>query len=194
MIIESNPTPKCPSLDFRFAREPWERRQYYVLRRAIFCEEQGIFSDSDRDEQDPEALPIIAVRDQILMSGDVVGVVRIDERSSGLWWGSRLGVDPSYRSMTGFTPKGVFEGREAPTRFSSVGATLIYKAVSTAQAFGCHTFLAHVQRQNVPLFRWLHWFSVEEVTLHGESHHKMKADLSHYPASTVTHEYERQFA
>lgn len=194
MIVESNPTPRCPSLDFRFAREPWERRQYYALRRAIFCEEQGIFSDTDRDDRDSDALPIVAVHDQILMSGDVVGVVRIDEPSPGVWWGSRLGVDPSYRSMTDFTPRGVFEHQEVPTRFSSVGATLIYKAVSTAQAFGCHTFRAHVQRKNVPLFRWLHWRSVEELTLHGEPHHRMEADLSHYPASTMSHDPEPQFA
>lgn len=192
MIIESNPSPQCPSLHFRFAQKPWERSQYYALRRAIFCEEQAIFSDTDQDDRDATALPIIAVRDQIIMSGDVVGVVRIDEPSPGCWWGSRLGVEPSYRTMTEFVPRGVFENGDAPTRFSSVGATLIYKAVSSAQAFGCHRFLAHVQRQNVPLFRWLHWHSVDEVTLHGEPHHKMEADLSHYPASEVPHEFDRQ--
>ena len=39
----------------------------------------------------------------------------------------------------------------------SIGATLIRLAVSSAHALGCETFLAHVQSQNVPLFRALHW-------------------------------------
>jgi hypothetical protein len=192
VIIESNPSPQCPNLHFRCAQAHWEKHQYYALRQTIFCEEQGIFSDTDRDDRDPDALPIVAIHDRVIMNGDVVGVVRIDERSPGVWWGSRLGVESSYRSMTDFTPREVFEDRDSPVRFSSVGAILIYKAVSTAQALGCRKFLAHVQQQNVPLFRWLHWHSVEEVTLHDRPHHRMEADLSHYPASEVLHGLDRQ--
>lgn len=187
MILDTPSSPQCRHLYVRFARAPWERRGYYALRRDIFCEEQGIFDETDRDEHDPDALPIVAVRNCMGVGDEVVGVVRIDERAPGVWWGSRLGVAESYRSMTDFTAHGVFDG-EPPSGFSSVGATLIYKAVSSAHAFGCRRFYAHVQRQNVPFFRRLHWSSLEEVTLHGRRHHRMEADLSHYPASAFPHE------
>ena len=29
---------------------PWEREQAYALRRQVFCREQGLFADDDRDE------------------------------------------------------------------------------------------------------------------------------------------------
>jgi putative N-acetyltransferase (TIGR04045 family) len=187
VILDPPSTPKCRHLHFRFAREPWERQGYYALRRDIFCEEQGIFEDTDRDEHDADALPIVAVRNCMGVGDEVVGVVRIDERAPGIWWGSRLGVAESYRSLTDFTAHNVFDDEEL-LRFSSVGATLIYKAVSSAHAFGAQRFFAHVQRQNVSLFRRLHWDSIEEVTLHGRLHHKMEADLSCYPASSLVQE------
>ncbi len=191
MILNPPSTPRCRHLYFRFAREPWERQGYYALRREIFCEEQNIFDGTDRDEHDTEALPIVAVRNCMGVGDEVVGVVRIDERMPGVWWGSRLGVAEPYRKLTDFTAHNVFDA-DAPPRFSSVGATLIYKAVTSAHAFGCRRFFAHVQRQNVPLFRRLHWDSIEEVTLHGRRHHKMEADLSHYPATTVAREHALQ--
>lgn len=191
MILDPPSPPRCRHLYFRFAQESWERQGYHALRRTIFCEEQNIFDGTDRDEHDAEALPIVAVRNCMGVGDTVVGVVRIDERAPGIWWGSRLGVEESYRSLTDFTAHDVFNGDE-PLRFSSVGATLIYKAVSSAHAFGCQRFFAHVQRQNVPLFRRLHWDSIEEVTLHGRLHHKMEADLSQYPATTAAHEHALQ--
>ena len=38
------------------------------------------------------------------MEDGVVGVVRIDEREPGLWYGSRLGVAPEYRSIRQLSP------------------------------------------------------------------------------------------
>jgi hypothetical protein len=38
-----------------------------------------------------------------------------------------------------------------------------------------------VQRQNVPLFRRLHWTSLEPKTLRGRPHDLMRADLAAYP-------------
>ncbi len=189
MIADVPASPECRHLSFRFAREQWEKQQYHALRRAIFCQEQGIFEGTDRDERDEEAIPIIAARRYMGLADDVVGVVRIDEPAPGVWWGSRLGVAPRYRSKSDFAAHDVFPNDEPPSRrFSSVGATLIYKAVSTAVALGCRRFYAHVQEQNVRFFRWLHWEIIEEVTLHGRVHQKMEADLSHYPASDYVHE------
>jgi putative N-acetyltransferase (TIGR04045 family) len=62
-----------------------------------------------------------------------------------------------------------------------LGATLIRLAVSSAHARGARMFLAHVQGQNVPLFRRLHWSILKEETLHGRPHALMQADLDHYP-------------
>ena len=62
-----------------------------------------------------------------------------------------------------------------------LGTELIRLAVSTANARGCQTFLAHVQMQNVPLFRRLHWQVLDEVDLHGVRHARMQADLAAYP-------------
>ncbi|POM18068.1 hypothetical protein CSX04_06370 [Burkholderia cepacia] len=58
---------------------------------------------------------------------------------------------------------------------------LIALAVSSAHAEGCRTFVAHVQSQNVPLFRRLHWDALGEETLFGRPHQLMQARLAHYP-------------
>jgi len=146
----------------KHAREGWERREYHRLRRDIFCAEQGIFPNDDRDAVDAVALPIVALGCIAGAGDDVVGVVRIHEPEPGLWWGSRLGVHAQFR------------------RIGSIGAELVRLAVCTATARGCHTFLAHVQSQNVEFFERLHWTSQEQVVLHGRPHHRMSADLAHY--------------
>jgi putative N-acetyltransferase (TIGR04045 family) len=53
--------------------------------------------------------------------------------------------------------------------------------VSTAHARGCQEFYAHVQSQNAPLFRRLHWSTIREIVIHDRPHHFMQADLAHYP-------------
>lgn len=62
-----------------------------------------------------------------------------------------------------------------------LGSELIRLAVRTAHARGCQTFLAHVQKQNAPLFRRLRWKPLAEIDLHGAAHLKMQADLAAYP-------------
>ena len=146
----------------KLAREPWERRGHYRLRREIFCAEQAIFAGDDRDATDDIAHPIVALGCIAGAADDVVGVVRIHQPEPGLWWGSRLGVHVQFR------------------RIGSIGAELVRLAVCTATRFGCHSFLAHVQSQNVEFFERLHWTSQEQVVLHGRPHHRMAADLAHY--------------
>ncbi|MEM1060964.1 MAG: MSMEG_0567/Sll0786 family nitrogen starvation N-acetyltransferase [Planctomycetota bacterium] len=148
----------------KFVEHAWEAAAYGRLRRDVFCGEQGIFDDDDRDAIDDFAKPIVAVSMLGVAADDVVGCVRIDEREPGVWFGSRLAVRPDVRGA-------------AP-----LAAQLIRKAVRSAHALGCHRFLAHVQRRNVRLFRRLHWEKLDEVLIHGRPHALMQADLEHYPA------------
>lgn len=146
----------------RAAREPWELLGYGALRQAVFCREQQLFSDNDLDEHDRVALPIVAVSCAAGMAIDVIGTVRIHEPEPGLWYGSRLAIDGDWRGVP------------------SLAAQLIRAAVCTAHDRGAHTFLAHVQRQNVPLFRRLRWNVVGERIVCGVLHQLMTADLSWY--------------
>ncbi|NIZ15555.1 MSMEG_0567/Sll0786 family nitrogen starvation N-acetyltransferase [Phaeobacter sp. HF9A] len=154
---------QCPGYYIRAASKPFEARGAEALRRRVFVEEQGIFNTHDRDEIDLVATHLVALSTYAHEADQVVGTVRIHEESPRLWWGSRLAVDSGFRQV----------GR--------LGSELIRLAVCTANARGCDTFLAHVQKQNVPLFRRLKWTVLEEVTLHGVPHAKMSADMSFYP-------------
>ncbi|RXZ36924.1 GNAT family N-acetyltransferase [Oxalobacteraceae bacterium CAVE-383] len=147
----------------KLAMTPAERQATRRLRRAVFCEEQGIFDGDDADVIDVLALPIAAVISVPGMPDEVVGTVRIHETEPGVWYGSRLAVAQHAR------------------RIGSIGSGLIKLAVGTAHAYGCKTFLAQVQSQNVPLFRRLHWDTLAEIDVHGRPHHLMQADLAHYP-------------
>jgi len=163
MIIESvRPFVAC-EFRVKFATQAWERRQAAALRREVFCKEQGLFAGDDRDGIDDTAIPLVALSSLGVAHEDVVGTVRIHETEPGTWWGSRLAVSHPYR------------------RIGTIGTSLIRLAVSSAHARGCRRFLAHVQSQNAPLFRALHWHTLEETTLHGHPHHFMQADLAHYP-------------
>jgi putative N-acetyltransferase (TIGR04045 family) len=145
----------------------WERGQAYAVRRSVFCDEQRIFDGDDRDSIDGQAQLIVALACMAGVADAVVGTVRIHESAPGEWWGSRLAVSMPFRSH------------------GKLGATLIRLAVSSANARGCERFLAHVQRQNVPLFRRLHWRSLEQMQIHGREHHLMQADLARYPPCHV---------
>lgn len=156
--------PFMPSgFQVKFAVEPWERDAASALRRAVFCAEQRLFAEDDRDAIDDTAIPLVAVSLLGIAADEVVGTVRIHEAAPGLWWGSRLAVAADYRKV------------------GALGSALIRLAVSSARARGCTRFLANVQSQNAPLFRRLHWRTIEEVELLGLAHHHMEADLAHYP-------------
>ena len=167
---------------FKVARSQEELRGFWQLRKDIFCQEQGLFEGSDRDEHDETMLPIVCISLVMGMEDQVVGVVRIDEREPGLWYGSRLGVHRKYRHLAHLS-RSVPERNHQPHFYGgrSIGAGLIYKAVSTANAIGCHTFLAQVQAQNAPFFQTLHWRPLGEMELHGVPHVKMQAELDFYP-------------
>ncbi len=147
------------SYQFKLATHPQEVFAYFALRRAIFAEEQQLFQGDDSDDYDRVAHPIVA----IAPSAQVVGVVRIYEVEPGVWYGGRLGTHPDYR-------KGW-----------QIGKGLIYKAVTTANTWGCKQFLATVQMSNVRFFQRLHWRSLEEIIVCDRPHHLMQADLDFYP-------------
>lgn len=166
---------------FKIARTPDELAGYWALRGAIFCEEQKIFSGSDRDAIDDRSIPIVCETLIAGMEDSVVGVVRIDERERGVWYGSRLGVAADYRSVKKISPGVAMRNHQPVYRgLGALGAGLIYKAVSTAHALGCREFLATVQHQNARFFQRLHWEPLEEMELFGLRHVKMRADLGHY--------------
>ncbi len=172
---------------FKIAHAPDEIEGYWALRRAIFCEEQKIFRVTDRDEIDAGAIPIVCRAIIAGMEDAVVGVVRIDEREPGLWYGSRLGVAADFRSVKRLSPGVAARSRLPVYRgLGALGAGLIFKAVSTAHALGCREFLATVQHQNARFFQRLHWEPLGEIDLHGITHVRMRADLEHYrPAEKV---------
>jgi putative N-acetyltransferase (TIGR04045 family) len=145
------------------AREPWQLAGYRELRRAIFSEEQGLFSGSDFDEHDEHALPIVAASQIAGMPDSVVGVVRIYRSAPGIWYGGRLGVRREFR------------------RFGAIGSALITTAVSTAHALGCQRFLAHIQLANVRYFERHHFRVLREVVVQGQPHQLMQAELACYP-------------
>lgn len=149
----------------RWASQPWEIEQAHAIRREVFCEEQGIFIGDDRDAIDDTAQLLVAVCGAGNVTPYVVGTVRIhaSPEDADCWHGSRLAVRHDFRR----------QGR--------IGATLIMLAVSSAHALGCRTFLATVQAQNAPLFRRLHWSTLEERLSFGREHHLMQVDLAHYP-------------
>ena len=144
---------------------------YWSLRRSIFCSEQHVFEDSDRDELDAIAYPIAALHHSSDSEHDdadetnVVGVVRIVETELRHWYGGRLGVHSDFR------------------RHNQIGKGLIWKAVTTANGWGCDRFCATVQIQNVRFFRRLHWTSIDELEIRGIRHHLMEADLDYYMPS-----------
>lgn len=148
------------SYQFKLATTLPEIEAYFALRQTIFSEEQQLFSGSDVDEWDAKAYPIVAIA---LPTQKVVGVVRIYEAEPGFWYGGRLGTHPDYR-------KGW-----------QIGKGLIYKAVTTANTWGCQQFLATVQLQNVRFFQRLHWQSLQEEMIRDRPHHLMEASLLHYP-------------
>jgi putative N-acetyltransferase (TIGR04045 family) len=155
---------KLSTYHFKLAETSKEVSTYFALRHAIFLEEQGLFQGSEVDDLDAIAYPIIAL--DTAQNNAVVGVVRIYEPEPGLWYGGRLGVHPDYR------------------RVGHIGKGLIYKAVTTANTWECHQFLATVQLQNVRFFQRQHWHFLEELVLCDRPHHLMEADLNFYPPTT----------
>ena len=132
---------------------PQELRAAYKIRHEIFVKEQKLFSRSDRDTFDSRAIHIVA-----LLKNEVVGTVRVYERDSGVWFGSRLAVQKSCRGQ--------------------VGGLLVQKAIETVQELEAKQFFAYVQLHTVSFFKRRRWKPVgEPVDYHGKPHQLMEAQL-----------------
>lgn len=158
-----NRHPAYSEYTIKWASLDWEANEAYALRRRVFCDEQSLFEHDDRDLTDQSAQLLVALGGHGGWHEQVVGTVRIHEEEPGIWYGSRLAVDPAFRTQ------------------GYLGATLIKLAVSSAHALGCRCFLARVQSQNETLFRRLHWTRIGEENVRGLPHVIMQADLGHYP-------------
>jgi len=153
---------RSPGIETRVAREPWQLAGYWLLRRAIFTGEQRLFLETDRDEHDDHATPIVALSSSAGMPDAVVGVVRVYPVGHNRWFGGRLGVCPSYR------------------RHGVIGETLIKTAVGTALGAGCQCFFATVQLGNVRYFQRHHFEVVGQAQVSGVTHALMQARLADF--------------
>ena len=173
-------------IDINIPTDVTQLEAYYNTRKNIFCEEQEIFEGSDYDDNDAHAIPIIATNHCCGTPDDVIGVVRIYEEKEGEWFGGRLGVVKDYRSFSKFVCPNLFNQKEVSALYKmSIAAGLIYRAVSLANYIGCTKFSAHVQEQNVKLFKRLHWNAIKEINIYGVKHFLMEADLEAYPATPI---------
>jgi putative N-acetyltransferase (TIGR04045 family) len=162
VIFEAVQPFRCADIGFKLATEAWELREYFALRRRIFCDEQRIFDGDDRDDVDERATPIVAVLRTAGVSEDIAGAVRIWEEEPGEWFGGRLGTDRDHRKN------------------GSIGPGLIKLAVRTACRRGCVRFRATVQERNVKLFQRLGWKVTDGTVIFGIPHARMQADLSRF--------------
>lgn len=157
--IKSNNMPMATKksraiLRTRVAGTSEEIAEHFAIRKEIFVHEQQLFLDTDIDEYDTNAIPIICT-----VNGSIAGTVRVYRREGDTWFGGRLAVRKEFRAYM-------------------VGPSLVRKAVKTVKEHGCTTFLAHIQPQNVRFFTKLGWSRTgEEVEIKGVVHQVMKADL-----------------
>lgn len=142
------------------ARNLYERSEAFRIRKQVFVDEQGMFCDSDRDEDDTRGMLLVAKTGE-----KIIGTVRVfpDKKGDGHWIGGRLAVQKEYR--TGRT-----------------GSLLVKEAMKRVKKKGCTVFTAEIQERNVRFFKKLGWQPVGQVTAHyGFPHQLMKADLGLVP-------------
>jgi putative N-acetyltransferase (TIGR04045 family) len=131
---------------------------YRRLRAATFVDEQGLFASTDADDWDDH--PATRVLVAVDPDGTVVGGVRLtpaDPARDLAWWhGSRLAVAGSARGTAG------------------VGAALVRAACATAEGLGALRFEATVQPGRLAFFRRLGWEHLDDVSLCGVEHHRVR--------------------
>lgn len=145
------------------ARNSHERNEAFKIRREVFVNEQRMFSDSDRDENDSESILLVAKTE-----GKIIGTVRVFPGKAGVghWIGGRLAVQKEYR--TGRT-----------------GSLLVKEAMKRVKKKGCTIFTAEIQEKNVRFFKKLGWQPIGQVIdRFGFPHQTMRADLSLVPGDS----------
>jgi radical SAM protein (TIGR04043 family)/putative N-acetyltransferase (TIGR04045 family) len=126
------------------------------IRHRVFVEEQRLFPETDRDENDPKSIHLVAENE-----GEVVGTVRVFPiENNGHWVGGRLAIQKDFRS-------------------SGAGERLVLEAVAQVKRKGCTCFTAHIQKENGLFFTRLGWKPVGPVfEYRGKPHQRMEADLA----------------
>ena len=151
----------------RVARAADDVAAHHRVRRAVFVEEQRIFTGDDLDDWDDRAVKVVAAID-----GAVVGAVRLyplDE--AGLWKGDRLAVLADARRLR-------------------VGAPLVRFAVETAGLMGGARMIARIQAPNVAFFQHLGWSLLGDVTdYRGATHQDMTIPLAGAPPEFADADY-----
>ncbi|MBT4024405.1 MSMEG_0568 family radical SAM protein [Desulfobacula sp.] len=148
---------KEDSLICHSARNQFEKSEAFRIRKDVFVQEQGLFKNSDIDENDVYAIQLVAKQ-----KGKVIGTVRIYSEKSGAdnWIGGRLAIKKDFRA-------------------TNAGSALVKEAMKRVQKKGCRVFTAHIQEKNIPFFLGLGWKPRGPVKLHlGYPHQKMEANLS----------------
>ena len=101
-----------------------EFKEYYALRYEVLRKPWGQPKGTEKDDYEPISEHFMAVDD---LNGEIVGVVKLDEKEPGVGWLSHLAVAPAYQN------KGV--------------GTMLVKAVEQAavkkgyKALGCNARL-----------------------------------------------------
>lgn len=138
------------------ARNQFEKAEAFRIRKQVFVTEQGLFDRSDRDENDPESIHLVARQKH-----KIIGTVRVYKKQTGLdhWMGGRLAVEKEFRA-------------------TRAGSALVREAMKRVKKKGCALFTAQIQEHNIPFFLKLGWTPVADVTAHfGRPHQKMQANL-----------------
>ncbi len=147
--------PATSGIALGLAGSPDELEAHFAVRHAVFVEAQALFTGTDRDARDEDALHAIARVDDA-----IVGAVRLYPLGGGLWKGDRLAVLPE-------------------VRVHRLGGLLVQFAVRTAGERGGSRMVAQVQVRNVPFFERLGWARDGEAAPYvGVMHQPMAIPLS----------------
>jgi putative N-acetyltransferase (TIGR04045 family) len=148
----------------RVARSAEELAEHFAVRRAVFVDEQALFTGDDRDERDDDPSTLHAVG---TIRGVMAGAVRLYPLDDhGAWKGDRLAV-------------------RADLRHGLLGAALVRFAVQTAGELGANRMVAMIQPPNVRFFEALGWrLSGAVAGYHGVAHQPM--DIPITPGQAMT--------
>lgn len=164
--------PAAPFLVVDATDHPGRVRDYRLLRRRAFVDDQGLFDRHDLDDHDlaPRTRVLVAVRHD----GVVAGGVRIhpagDDPDLGWWQGSRL---------VAVSGAGVPRAR--------VGSALVRAACARVLHEGALRFDAHVQERHAPFFARLGWEEAGRVTLRGAAHVVMRHAITRLADHAAAH-------
>ncbi len=132
-----------------------QQEKAFEIRREVFVEEQNIFTNSDRDENDSKSIHLIAELDH-----QVIATVRVfPVNRNGHWVGGRLAVRKEFRN-------------------SGAGELLVREAIRYVKYRECKKFTAHIQVENIPFFYQLGWRIIGSPKEYfGKPHQLMEANL-----------------